>query len=290
MHKFNLIFSARSGFSGIYHKGRFILFGGVTDIDESEDGIKSICHDDMYNLNIEGNRWFPFTLKLQKADEVPHARPCPRFNAMTVIIKNTFYLFGGIVEAGSKEYTLSDLWTIQLDKMVQWMNPIEDDISHIDWKADESEHESDNDSIDTDDTDDSDGDGDDDEEVDSDCESIAVPEDDPESLSDIEERVKEEEKQHQLSLDKNTTPLSTENLGKYFSRTQQHWEVLAFARKYNTGKILRKEAFDMAQVKYEEWKESVKGLEELELEDVDLQMREESAGGAGKEGTLRPRR
>ena len=32
----------------VYHKGRAVLFGGVTDIDESDDGIKSICHGDMY--------------------------------------------------------------------------------------------------------------------------------------------------------------------------------------------------------------------------------------------------
>ena len=46
-----------------YHKGRGILFGGVHDVEESEEGIESEFFDNLFTWNIERNRFFQLTLR-----------------------------------------------------------------------------------------------------------------------------------------------------------------------------------------------------------------------------------
>ena len=54
---------SRAGATQAYHKGRGILFGGVHDVEESEEGIKSEFFDQLFALNLERNRFFPLTLR-----------------------------------------------------------------------------------------------------------------------------------------------------------------------------------------------------------------------------------
>ena len=54
---------SRAGATMAYHKGRGILFGGVHDVEESEEGIDSEFFDTMYAWNIERNRCFQLTLR-----------------------------------------------------------------------------------------------------------------------------------------------------------------------------------------------------------------------------------
>ncbi|ROT39769.1 galactose oxidase [Sodiomyces alkalinus F11] len=53
----------RAGTTMTYHKGRGILFGGVHDVEESEDGMESEFFRDLFAWNIERNRFFPMTLR-----------------------------------------------------------------------------------------------------------------------------------------------------------------------------------------------------------------------------------
>lgn len=53
----------RAGVTQAYHKGRGIMFGGVHDVEESEEGIDSEFFDQLYAFNIERNRFFPLTLR-----------------------------------------------------------------------------------------------------------------------------------------------------------------------------------------------------------------------------------
>jgi hypothetical protein len=168
--------------------------------------------------------------------------------------------------------------------MLSWTSIIEDDISHIDWKAIESEHESDGD----------------DDSISSDSESDCGSENGSSSISSSEglvehEMVSDVDQQEieisdalalQRLIDSNIAPLPGEKLGPYFSRTIKHWEGVAFAKKFNTGKLLRKEAFDLAQIKYQDYIETFGDIAEMEVEDVDLQLRKDSTS----KGTLRPRR
>ena len=57
----------RAGTTMGYHKGRGILFGGVYDVEESEEGIESEFFDALYAWNIERNRFFQLTLRRPRA-------------------------------------------------------------------------------------------------------------------------------------------------------------------------------------------------------------------------------
>ena len=50
-----------------YHKGRGIMFGGVYDIELSEEGIDSEFFDTLFAWNTERNRFFPLTLRRPRA-------------------------------------------------------------------------------------------------------------------------------------------------------------------------------------------------------------------------------
>lgn len=53
----------RAGAGQAYHKGRGIAFGGVHDVEESEEGMESEFFDSLFAWNIERNRFFQLTLR-----------------------------------------------------------------------------------------------------------------------------------------------------------------------------------------------------------------------------------
>lgn len=53
----------RSGSTMVYHKGRGIAFGGVHDVEESEERIDSEFFNTLFTWNIERNRCFPLMLR-----------------------------------------------------------------------------------------------------------------------------------------------------------------------------------------------------------------------------------
>jgi Domain of unknown function (DUF4110)/Galactose oxidase, central domain len=57
---------ARAGANMAFHKGRGILFGGVHDVEESEEGIDSEFFDVLYAWNTDRNRFFPLTLRRRR--------------------------------------------------------------------------------------------------------------------------------------------------------------------------------------------------------------------------------
>ncbi|EHL03621.1 putative Kelch repeat-containing protein 3 [Glarea lozoyensis 74030] len=60
---------ARAGATMAYHKGRGIQFGGVHDVEESEEGIDSEFFNTLYTWNIERNRYFPLALRKARANQ-----------------------------------------------------------------------------------------------------------------------------------------------------------------------------------------------------------------------------
>ncbi|KAF1993285.1 kelch domain-containing protein 4, partial [Amniculicola lignicola CBS 123094] len=58
----------RAGATMAYHKGRGILFGGVHDVEESEEGIDSEFFNQLFVWNVERNRYMPLTLRKPKAN------------------------------------------------------------------------------------------------------------------------------------------------------------------------------------------------------------------------------
>ncbi|KAF2501772.1 galactose oxidase, partial [Lophium mytilinum] len=53
----------RAGATMAFHKGRGILFGGVHDVEASEEGIESEFFNNLFAWNVERNRFFPLTLR-----------------------------------------------------------------------------------------------------------------------------------------------------------------------------------------------------------------------------------
>ncbi|KAG0651028.1 Kelch repeat-containing 3 [Hyphodiscus hymeniophilus] len=57
----------RAGATMAHHKGRGIMFGGVHDVEETEEGIDSEFFNTLFAWNIERNRYFPLTLRKPRA-------------------------------------------------------------------------------------------------------------------------------------------------------------------------------------------------------------------------------
>ncbi|KAF2130012.1 kelch repeats protein-like protein [Dothidotthia symphoricarpi CBS 119687] len=58
----------RAGATMAYHKGRGVLFGGVHDVEESEEGIDSEFFNQMFVWNVERNRYMPLILRRPKTN------------------------------------------------------------------------------------------------------------------------------------------------------------------------------------------------------------------------------
>ncbi|KAF2011597.1 kelch domain-containing protein 4 [Aaosphaeria arxii CBS 175.79] len=63
----------RAGATMAYHKGRGIMFGGVHDVEESEEGIDSEFFNQLFVWNIERNRYMPLTIRRPKANAAKRA-------------------------------------------------------------------------------------------------------------------------------------------------------------------------------------------------------------------------
>ncbi|KAF1973520.1 galactose oxidase [Bimuria novae-zelandiae CBS 107.79] len=59
---------SRAGATMAFHKGRGIMFGGVHDVEESEEGIDSEFFNQLFVWNIERNRYMPLNLRRPKAN------------------------------------------------------------------------------------------------------------------------------------------------------------------------------------------------------------------------------
>lgn len=50
----------------------------------------------------------------------PMVEPCPRSSAMAAVKHGKLYLYGGMFEVGDCQFTLNDLYCLDLHKMEQW--------------------------------------------------------------------------------------------------------------------------------------------------------------------------
>ncbi|KAI9823601.1 MAG: hypothetical protein M1832_002382 [Thelocarpon impressellum] len=57
----------RAGATMTHHKGRGILFGGVHDVEESEEGMDSEFFDTLFAWTVERNRYFPLNVRRPRA-------------------------------------------------------------------------------------------------------------------------------------------------------------------------------------------------------------------------------
>jgi len=63
----------RAGATMAYHKGRGLSFGGVHDVEQSEEGIDSEFFNELFTWNIERNRFFPMALRKPRVQKKANA-------------------------------------------------------------------------------------------------------------------------------------------------------------------------------------------------------------------------
>ncbi|KAH7912770.1 galactose oxidase [Hygrophoropsis aurantiaca] len=234
--------------------------------------------------------------------------PMPRYNTMLAVLRNTLYIYGGIFERGSREYTLDDFYALQLDKLDRYTCLKRSDVVI---PVDEGESSSD-DEDDEDDDDDkySDRDGDFDSENgggdagntrDGDIEVADDAAMDAESVGDsgaqpttLRARATEfmgvaSKDTERSAEDIIGTPLPGETLAMFYARSREYWTQKAHNTSDNRGKQLRRDGFSLAEDRYAAYKpileEVEKILAEAGLDEEEMKMgtaREVGGSGAGQ--------
>lgn len=133
---------------------------------------KTVVFDDgIFTMSVGGPTQSCSTSKVE-ANVIDLGGPSPRMNSGIVICKGRLYIYGGLYESGSRQYTLSDFYSIDLHKMDQWKTIIANSIIGHEWLGSDSEEgSSDEDDDESDDDDDNDDDDDDSEDDSSDMDT-----------------------------------------------------------------------------------------------------------------------
>ncbi|KAF5315232.1 hypothetical protein D9619_006973 [Psilocybe cf. subviscida] len=246
--------------------------------------------------------------------------PLPRYNTMLAVLRNTLYIYGGIYERGSREYTLDDFYSLQLDKLDRYVCLKKSDVIIPEGEEESSSDEDGDDDDDDDDDDDSDDeesndmdDGDDggremdDNEKEGQDADTIEEEIDAEEAQDPEEQPEDELRSQATAFlgvakdttrsaeDVQSTPLPGETLAMFYARSREYWAQKALENSDNKGKMLRRDGFTLAEDRYAVYKPILKEVEKI-LAAAGLdeeEMRRGAAGGppsAGGVGASRNRR
>ncbi|KAF9644018.1 galactose oxidase [Thelephora ganbajun] len=243
----------------------------------------------------------PKTQKLEEAPAQPEVdpndpvltTPAPRYNAMLAVLRNTLYIYGGIFERGSKEYTLDDFYALHLDKMDKYVCLKKSDVAI----PVEGEEESSSDEDDRDDEEDEeDGERSDGGDVPDSVEQEPVEAEEEveakkEGGSFVEQDLRAKATQF-LGVSKDaarspedviSTPLPGETLAMFYARSREHWTQKAYGTSDNRGKLLRRDGFALAEERYAEYKPILEEVERILMEaGLDEEEMKRSATGSGK--------
>ncbi|XP_055607159.1 kelch domain-containing protein 4 [Uranotaenia lowii] len=128
---------------------------------------KQVVYDDgIFTMSVGGSSKAAPKESIEN-ESVDLGRPSPRMNSGIVGCKGNLYIYGGCYESGSRQYTLSDFYSLDLHKLDQWKILIANSLTGSEWLGSDSEDSSSDDDGDDDDDDDSDDGEDDDSEEDS---------------------------------------------------------------------------------------------------------------------------
>ncbi|GAA5842487.1 hypothetical protein JCM11251_007329 [Rhodosporidiobolus azoricus] len=226
-------------------------------------------------------------------DDPEKTIPGQRYNTMLAVVKNTLYIYGGILEAGNREYTLADFHSLNLDKMDRFKCLREDIIDAEEWHGSDSENDDDDSEDDDDEEGSRDGKSDSEQEEGEEDDGLAPVETEPMeieidelALTEVEIAAKKAEKARaeQEELTKKaqafmgvqndgarsaeemiSTPQVGESLAQFFARSKEYWTGKAHeAGIGNRGKDLRRDAFGLAEQRYEEYKPVLEEIQRMQ--------------------------
>ncbi|KAF8878772.1 hypothetical protein BD779DRAFT_1613006 [Infundibulicybe gibba] len=223
--------------------------------------------------------------------------PLARYNAMLAVLRNTLYIYGGIYERGSREYTLDDFYALPLDKLDRYVCLKESGVVIADGEESSSEDDDDDDDDDDEDGDDDEDDGGDDDGGGEETVKPGGVQDKHDNDSDEEPAGDEPSPEDALRLqatafmgvskdttrsaeDVVSTPLPGETLAMFYARSREHWKQKAFSTSDNRGKQLRRDGFGLAQERYAEYKPILQEVEKI-LAEAGLNEEEMRRGAAG---------
>uniref|UniRef100_A0A1B0DRD9 Kelch domain-containing protein 4 n=1 Tax=Phlebotomus papatasi TaxID=29031 RepID=A0A1B0DRD9_PHLPP len=151
----------RSGVSYVVApNGKLYTFGGVMDTEEDEESIIGQFSNELHSFDAENRVWRKVAIaqpgKSQATDEAMEEKvmtsagaftvtvagkktksgekfsgsatsePGPRSHCGLAVCKGTLFLFGGSLEEGTKDITLGDFYSLDLQKPTEWKTIIED--------------------------------------------------------------------------------------------------------------------------------------------------------------------
>ncbi|XP_053687436.1 kelch domain-containing protein 4 [Sabethes cyaneus] len=119
-----------------------------------ETELKTVVSDDgIFTMSVGGPSK-DVSVGQNDGDKLDLPGPSPRMNAGLAVCKGNLYVYGGLYESGSRQYTLSDFYSLDAHKLDQWKTLIAN--SSTEWLGSDSEEgSSDDDDDDDDDSDDS---------------------------------------------------------------------------------------------------------------------------------------
>nr|SVE71458.1 EOG090X0KWJ [Daphnia similis]SVE72091.1 EOG090X0KWJ [Daphnia similis]SVE72718.1 EOG090X0KWJ [Daphnia similis] len=136
---------------GVKSKKEAIDAEGVTsdmvqDVEQPEASVNTeqpiVVDDGVFTLTIgpssSGNAENPSS-GATGAVAVQVTTPSPRMGSGLCVKHGVLYLYGGIVEDGDKQYTLNDMFTLDLHKGVEWDELIHDEQAKFEWIDSDSE-------------------------------------------------------------------------------------------------------------------------------------------------------
>ncbi|KAF8313695.1 galactose oxidase [Clavulina sp. PMI_390] len=228
--------------------------------------------------------------------------PLARYNTMLAVLRNTLYIYGGILERGTREITLDDFWSLALDKMDAFVCLKELTVDVIAEGEESSDDEDDEDGEDDEDSDDDEGSAAGDDSI-APAVTGAVDDEEEEAVETVEEAQPEDQLRAQANdflnaannisaADAVGTPLPGETLATFYERTREYWTQQAFATSNNRGKELRRDGFALAEERYNVYKPLLKEVEKILAEaGLDAEEMKRAAGaGPSASGTSRNRR
>ncbi|KAF8528710.1 hypothetical protein JB92DRAFT_2696907 [Gautieria morchelliformis] len=210
--------------------------------------------------------------------------PIARYNAMLAVLRNTLYIYGGIFESQSREYTLDDFYALQLDKMERYMCLKKSEV--VIGVDDESSS----------DGEDMDGGSDEDDEDEGD--EIADQTDEEGESPTLAEVEYDKDELRKLATafmgvskdsaarseeDAISTPLPGETLATFYSRSREYWAQKALERSDNRGKMLRRDGFSLAEGRYASYKPILEEVQRI-LAEAGLDEEEMKQAGMATSG------
>lgn len=227
------------------------------------------------------NKALPIEDEDDDPDDPSKSIPLERYNAMLAVQRNTLYIYGGIFEAGDREYTLDDFYTLDLSKLDRFTCLKDCPIDALEWNDTEDEDESGSDDSDSETESESESEGEEGDEIPEGYEFDEVDSDDEEArrekMSQAERDALREKAKAFMGVSSDTsrtdievmsTPQPGEKLRAFYERTKQHWASKAHTDSEGRlrGKEMRKKGFALADQQYQEYKPLLEEIERIRAE------------------------